>query len=903
MKRSALSVLVLLTAATLLWGCGGGGFSQSGSTNVTVSVGSVASTAAAGPRGATIPSEVASLRLTVSSTATPADMTPIVSTLAVAPGVTTYQLSVTVPNGSRRFLLEAFDNTSTLRYRGDATMVLTGGTASLTIQMYSDVTPPSVLSVSPVSGATGVAVSSPVTVTFSEAMDTTTVTGATFTVTAGGTPVPGTVGYSGTTATFTPTGNWNYSTSYAVTVTTGAEDLAGNAIASAYTWSFTTLAPVGTVSAPGFSPVAGTYTSAQSVTLSTSTSGAGIRYTTDGSTPTSTTGTVYSVPIAVSATTTIKAFAFLAGWADSAVTSGTYTILGTNTASGTGAWNSATGVLSMTWTSSNFTCNGPDLGTQTNTGVTITSTTMTWPNDGMTWSRPSGTANDIVGTWTSSDSTGGNSYTLTVNANGTFSLVGVIVSCGSGASARAQHWSNGYYYVVHEYDDSPKTATSVSVTGPGITGSKALTYNTLYGHWDTWTLPSTPVNFGTTSPTGLPFTYTFSITDTTTWTATSTVSCFQEQFATNLSPTGTVTGTPTFSWTGIGDSSATYGVELHDSNNNLIWSTYNISGTSIAYSGPALTSGATYDYFVSVMSSSACRIQSSFASGSFTYQVTFSQTDLTGTWDYVFFDIGRRAGWERGTATVNSSGGVIVTSTLGSDGDTTLPAPGSIILTISAAGVVSESGSGGNASFHGQMSSNKQLVFGTESWGTDNTVALRVFRKRTGTAFTSADLANKTITFHVLRSGTDNTWSYGAGSTDGSGLITITSEINPSGPGSPVPPGTASLSSAGIMTLSLDNTFYGLMTDDKKVIFFIDSNSSGAYSFGVITVTGQTYIQSDYAGIYNFSVIRNTVPNPVWAYGVVSVDAAGTGAYLSYTDSGGVRHPRTSPGYFPRAAS
>jgi hypothetical protein len=710
MKRSALSVLVLLTAAILLWGCGGGGYSQSGSTNVTVSAGSVASTAAVGPLAATIPSGVASLRLTVSSTATPADMTPIVSTIAVTPGETTYQLSVTVPNGSRGFLLEAFDNTNTLRYRGDATMVLAGGTASLTIQMYSDVTPPSILSVSPVSGATGVAVSTPVTVTFSEAMDATTVTGATFTVIAGGIPVPGTVGSGGATATFTPTGSWNYATSYAVTVTTGAEDLAGNAIASAYAWSFATVTPLGRVSAPGFSPVAGAYTSAQSVTLSTSTPGATIRYTTDGSTPTYTTGTDYAGPIAVSATTTIRAIAYLAGWADSAVASGTYTItdvgatysisgtvsgaissgvtitvtgtasaavvaaadgsytvtglpdgsytvtpsmagyafapssaaatvsganstgkdfvatavLGTYTASGTYAWNSATGILSETWSSSNFTCNGPDLGTYNTGGVTITSTTMTWPNDGMTWSRPGGTANDIVGTWTSSESTG-NSYTLTVNADGTMSVVGVIVSCvsGSGQNPRAvaQHWSSGNYYVVHEYDDLSRTAISVTVTGPGITGSKALSYNTLYGHWDTWTSPSTPVNLGTTSPAGLPFTYTFTITDTTTWTATSTVTCFQEQFATNLSPSGTVAGTPSFSWTGIGDSSALYGVELHDGNNDLIWSTYGISGTSVVYNGPALTSGATYQYYVSVSNSSACSKDSnSFAQGSFTYQ-------------------------------------------------------------------------------------------------------------------------------------------------------------------------------------------------------------------------------------------------------------------------------------------
>ena len=303
-------------------------------------------------------------------------------------------------------------------------------------------------------------------------------------------------------------------------------------------------------------------------------------------------------------------------------------VLGTNTASGTYTWNSATGVLALTWTSSNFTCNGPKLGTDTTTGVTITTTTMTLPGGGaetgtdMVFTRSSGTAGDIVGTWTSTESTG-NSYTLTSNANGTFSLVGVIVSCGGGGqnpSASSQHWSDGYS-VQLGYDDSPRTATSVSVTGPGINGSKALTYNTGYGSWNSWTSPSTQVSFGTTFPAGLPFTYTFSITDTTTWTATSTVSCFQERFATNLSPTGTVTGTPTFSWTGIGDSSATYGLELNDSSgNNQIWSSYNISGTSIVYGGPALTSGTTYSYFVSVRSSSACSNQSSFAYGSFTHQ-------------------------------------------------------------------------------------------------------------------------------------------------------------------------------------------------------------------------------------------------------------------------------------------
>ena len=284
-----------------------------------------------------------------------------------------------------------------------------------------------------------------------------------------------------------------------------------------------------------------------------------------------------------------------------------------------------------------------------------------------------------------------------------------------------------------------------------------------------------------------------------------------------------------------------------------------------------------------------------------TVALTFSQADLAGTWDYVFFDIGSYPGWERGTATIDGSGNVTVASILRSDGSTNMTA-GSIIETISSTGVVSESGSGGNATFHGQMSSNKRLVIGTEYDSADNTATLRVFRKRTGTTFTSLDLASKSFTFHGLRSGTDNNWNYGAGTTDASGAVTLTSEFGPAGPDPDIPrsSGILSVSSAGIVSVSDDNTWYGLMTDDKTVIFKIDGNGgNSSYGFHVITTTGQTYTQSDYAGIYNWSVIRNGAPNPGWAYGVSSVNAAGTGTYLSYTDSIG----GATPGDYTRVLS
>ena len=93
------------------------------------------------------------------------------------------------------------------------------------------------------SGATGLPVNRASTAIFSEPMDPLTITNLTFTLTGPGTtPVLGTVTYSGTTATFTPTVNLAPSTLYTSTITTGARDLAGNPLASNYVWTWTTAA-------------------------------------------------------------------------------------------------------------------------------------------------------------------------------------------------------------------------------------------------------------------------------------------------------------------------------------------------------------------------------------------------------------------------------------------------------------------------------------------------------------------------------------------------------------------------------------------------------------------------------------------------------------------------------------
>ena len=86
-----------------------------------------------------------------------------------------------------------------------------------------------------------------------------------------------------------------------------------------------TIQPAEQVATPVFDPVGGVYSTAQTVTIDCATSGATIRYTTDGTEPGSSSA-LYQNPINVSATTTIKALGFKDGWTPSAIASATYTI-------------------------------------------------------------------------------------------------------------------------------------------------------------------------------------------------------------------------------------------------------------------------------------------------------------------------------------------------------------------------------------------------------------------------------------------------------------------------------------------------------------------------------------------------------------------------------------------------
>jgi len=111
-----------------------------------------------------------------------------------------------------------------------------------------DITPPTITSVSPTLEATNVPVTTKISATFSEAMNTASVEAA-FSVTPS---VAGTFNWVENTMTFTPIANLVHNTTYTVTISATATDMAGNGLdgnengiaegspADDYTWSFTT---------------------------------------------------------------------------------------------------------------------------------------------------------------------------------------------------------------------------------------------------------------------------------------------------------------------------------------------------------------------------------------------------------------------------------------------------------------------------------------------------------------------------------------------------------------------------------------------------------------------------------------------------------------------------------------
>lgn len=113
-------------------------------------------------------------------------------------------------------------------------------TFSFKTGLAPDENAPTVTATDPLNNAIDVALSQAISITFSEQMDASTINSTSISLKKGSDAVSGTIAYEGNVATFTPSAVLAAGLVYDATVSTDVEDLAGNALATAKSWSFTT---------------------------------------------------------------------------------------------------------------------------------------------------------------------------------------------------------------------------------------------------------------------------------------------------------------------------------------------------------------------------------------------------------------------------------------------------------------------------------------------------------------------------------------------------------------------------------------------------------------------------------------------------------------------------------------
>jgi O-glycosyl hydrolase len=332
---------------------------------------------------------------------------------------------------------------------------------------------PTVTGVTPASNSTGVSIASTVVATFSEAMDATTVTGSSFTLTGGGASATGTITVdpTGTIFTLTPSAPLAYSTTYTALITTGVQAASSAPevpLAADYSWSFTTQPPPA-ASVLTVTPTSGSTGVAISGTTVTATFGAAMTATTINPS----TFTLTGPSGVVAGTVTYNSTTFTATFTPSA----SFAYGATYTATiGTGVTDSLGGPLSAPYTWSFTTVKA--------TVPTVTSVT---PASGAT-------SVDTTNTVTATFSEPMNGATLTPS---TFTLT----ATGFPAVAGAVAYNTGTQTAI--FTPSATLAPSTTYTATITTGAQGSTGAALASNY-TWTFTTgaTPaavaVSFGTT---------------------------------------------------------------------------------------------------------------------------------------------------------------------------------------------------------------------------------------------------------------------------------------------------------------------------------------------------------------------------------------------------------------------
>ncbi|MFY9327929.1 MAG: carboxypeptidase regulatory-like domain-containing protein [Georgfuchsia sp.] len=284
--------------------------------------------------------------------------------------------------------------------------------------------------------------------------------------------------------------------------------------------------------------------------------------------------------------------------------------------------------------------------------------------------------------------------------------------------------------------------------------------------------------------------------------------------------------------------------------------------------------------------------------------VAFSQADLEGQWRVVMLRAGTDSGWIRATGTADSAGDITVNSFLDSSGATTVPAAKSFRWTIDGSGVISESGVNGGELTQMTMTSNKNFIAGTEGHSGDERQIQIAQKVVPGTTYSNADLQNKTFVIHGLTvSATNSGWNYQHGSTNASGMASLSDDWSPSGnAGGEANVGTFSVDASGTVSIDTFPEFKGFLSADKKTIVAVVTEGGGPpdyYDLMIFQITGQTYTAGAMpAGTWAAHMLGiGDAPAPFWAHFTSTVAGGGVISFSEWvSDPAAFTEPASTTG-------
>lgn len=324
-----------------------------------------------------------------------------------------------------------------------------------------------------------------------------------------------------------------------------------------------------------------------------------------------------------------------------------------------------------------------------------------------------------------------------------------------------------------------------------------------------------------------------------------------------------------------------------------------------------LTNTTTYYFVVTAVNSNSESAESNEVSATPVVPPLFSQSDLTGDWNFNILVTGASGRWMRGKLSISSSGTVSFTNFLDSSGGTTPPADLFPALYLDSSGTVQDVATG-TAIFRGVMASRLNMVVGTAFTGSASPLIAILQKQVSGVTFSDNDLKGfgnagggaRRFVYNQISNGSLQEWEYAVGQIGSDQAVQYTSFLAPSNPATPGKKASKlTITSDGIVTESLTGATpqpavlmdRGVMSADKSVIVATATDTSGAtpkpilriyQMVNITTNDGNSLTLDDLKGSYACNALA-VGSGPLSARGSLQIDGSGATAFSSWLDSAG----------------